>query len=46
MGRIAARDLVETVQSGSIVVIADADARVAARVARSLPKRRGVAQAR
>jgi saccharopine dehydrogenase-like NADP-dependent oxidoreductase len=38
MGRIAARDLAETVPSGSTVVIADADASVAARVARSLPK--------
>jgi saccharopine dehydrogenase-like NADP-dependent oxidoreductase len=43
MGRIAARDLAETAPNGSSVVIADADAKVAARVTRSLPRRRSVA---
>ena len=42
MGRIAARDLAETAPGGSRVVVADADARVASRVVRSLPRRRGI----
>ena len=42
MGRIAARDLAETAPHGSTVVIADADANVAARVTRSLPRSRRV----
>jgi saccharopine dehydrogenase-like NADP-dependent oxidoreductase len=42
MGRITARDLAQTTPSGSTVVIADADANVAAGVMRSLPRRRGI----
>jgi len=42
MGRIAARDLAETAPHGSTVVITDADANVAARVTRSLPRSRRV----
>jgi len=42
MGRIAARDFVETAPTGSMLVVADADAEVAARVTRALPRRRGV----
>jgi saccharopine dehydrogenase-like NADP-dependent oxidoreductase len=42
MGRIAARDLAETAPAGCTVVVADADATVAARVMRSLPHARGV----
>ena len=42
MGRIAARDFVETAPTGSMLVVADADADVAARVTRALPRRRGV----
>jgi saccharopine dehydrogenase-like NADP-dependent oxidoreductase len=41
MGRIVARDLAETAPGGSRVIVVDADANVAARVARSLPQRRG-----
>jgi saccharopine dehydrogenase-like NADP-dependent oxidoreductase len=40
MGRITARDLAETAPNGSTVVIADADANVAARVTSSLPRSR------
>jgi saccharopine dehydrogenase-like NADP-dependent oxidoreductase len=42
MGRIAARDLVQTAPNGSTVVVADADANAAARVTRSLPRRRRI----
>ena len=42
MGRIVARDLAETAPSGSTVTVTDADANVAVRVARSLPRRRGL----
>jgi len=40
MGRIAARDLVETLPNGSRLMIADASANVASSVARSLPRHR------
>ena len=42
MGRIAARDLVETLPNGSRVMIADANANVASSVARSLPRHRRI----
>ena len=42
MGRIAARDLAETAPNGSTLVVADADAAVAARVVRSLPRAHGI----
>jgi saccharopine dehydrogenase (NAD+, L-lysine-forming) len=42
MGRIVARDLAETAPGGSRVIVADADPDVAAGVARSLPRRRGI----
>jgi len=42
MGRIAARDLTDTASSGSVLIIADVNLGVAAKVARSLPHSRRV----
>jgi hypothetical protein len=42
MGRIAARDLVDSASAGTAIVVADIDRRVADDVVASLPRRRTV----